>query len=121
MSEQRMKDGDAGGDAAGLAADLLDVRVVRALERKAEVDVPAGFAARVAGQAPMRRMIAVTPARYGLMAARIGMAVLLLALVVVAMRSAGHTVFGVVLEWLLCAQLMGLSLWLGGFSGLRAN
>jgi hypothetical protein len=76
--------------------------------------VPAGFAARVAGQVPVRRAVAVPTARYGLLAARIGMGVLLLALVVLAMRSTGRTIFGVVLEWILCAELAGLAAWLSG-------
>jgi hypothetical protein len=42
------------------------------------------------------------------------MGVLLLALVVVAMRFPGRTMFGVALEWILCAELAGLAIWLGG-------
>jgi len=94
--------------------DSMEERLTRALERKPKVDVPAGFAARVAGQVPVRRAFAVPAARYGLLAARIGMGVLLLALVVVAMRSTGHTMFGVALEWILCAELAGLAAWLSG-------
>jgi len=74
--------------------DSMEERLTRALERKPKVDVPAGFAARVAGQVPVRRAFAVPAARYGLLAARIGMGVLLLALVVVAMRFPGRTMFG---------------------------
>ena len=94
--------------------DSMEERLTRALERKPKVDVPAGFAARVAGQVPVRRAFAVPAARYGLLAARIGMGVLLLALVVVAMRFPGRTMFGVALEWILCAELAGLAIWLGG-------
>ena len=107
MQDERMSD-----------VDSMDERLTRALERKLAVDVPAGFAARVAGQVPgqvpVRRAVAVPTARYGLLAARIGMAVLLLALVVVAMRFPGRTMFGVALEWILCAELAGLAIWLGG-------
>jgi hypothetical protein len=103
MQHERMSD-----------VDSMDERLTRALERKPAVDVPAGFAALVAGQVPVRRAFAVPTARYGLLAARIGMGVLLLALVAVAMHSTGRTVFGVALEWILCAELAGLAAWLGG-------
>jgi hypothetical protein len=94
--------------------DSMDARLTRALERKPAVAVLAEFAARVAAQVPVRRAIAVPTPRYGLMAARIGMGLLLLALVGLAMRSTVHTVFGVALEWILCAELAGLALWLSG-------
>jgi hypothetical protein len=94
--------------------DSMEERLTRALERKPKVDVPAGFAARVAGQVPVRRAVAVPTARYGLLAARIGMAVLVVALVVLAMRHADDTVFGITVEWILCAELVGLAAWLGG-------
>jgi hypothetical protein len=107
MQDERMSD-----------VDSMDERLTRALERKLAVDVPAGFAARVAGQVPgqvpVRRAVAVPTARYGLLAARIGMAVLVVALVVLAMRHADDTVFGITVEWILCAELVGLAAWLGG-------
>jgi len=94
--------------------DPMDARLTRALERTPAVEVPAGFAARVAAQVPVRRAVAVVPARYGLLAARIGMGVLLAALVVVAKRTTGHSVLGMAVEWLLCAELAGLAAWLSG-------
>ena len=103
MQSERMNEGDT-----------IDARLTRALERKPAVDVPAEFAARVAAQVPVRRAVAVVPARYGFLAARVGMAVLSVALVVMAMRTTGHSVLGVALEWLLCAELAGLAGWLGG-------
>ena len=103
MQDERMSD-----------VDSMEERLTRALERKPAVDVPAGFAARVAAQVPVRRAVAVPTARYGLLAARIGMGVLLLALVVVAIHFPGRTMFGVALEWILCAELAGLAIWLGG-------
>jgi hypothetical protein len=102
--------------------DSIDEWLTRALEMKPAVEVPAGFAARVAGQGPVRRAVAVSSARYGLLAARIGMGVLLLALVGVAMRYAGHTVFGTTVEWILCAELAGLAIWLSGaWKQMRAS
>ena len=107
MHEQRMK-------VEGAAMDALDRRVVRALERVPEVTIPANFAARVAAQAPKLREMAARPARYGWMTMRISMAVLVIAVVVVAMLAGGHGVIGIALEWVLCAELVGLAIWLGG-------
>jgi hypothetical protein len=104
MHEQRMRDN----------TDALEERVVRALERAPEVSIPADFAARVAGRLPERRAFAVRPARYGLMTMRISMAVLVISLVVVAMHSGGRSVFGIVLEWVLCAELVALAMWMSG-------
>jgi hypothetical protein len=44
--------------------------------------------------------------------------VLVFALVVVAMHSTGRGVFGIALEWVLCAELVALAVWLGGAKGL---
>jgi len=95
------------------ANDTLELRLTRALENKPEVTVPAGFAARVASQVPARRAVAISPARYGLLATRIGMAVLFLALFVVAMRASDR--IAVTMEWVLCAELAGLAVWYGSF------
>jgi hypothetical protein len=95
-------------------ADSMDARLTCALERKPAVDVPAGFAARVAQQVPVRRPVVAPAARVGLVAAWIGMGILLVALVVVATHSTGHAVLGVTLEWILCAELVVLAAWLGG-------
>jgi len=104
MHEQRMRDG----------MDALEERVVRALERVSEVRIPAEFAARVAVRVPVRKEIAARPARYGMMAMRISVVVLVLALVVVAMHVGGRSVFVIALEWVLCAELVALAVWLGG-------
>jgi hypothetical protein len=49
------------------------------------------------------------------MTMRISMAVLVIALVVVAMLAGGRSsVLGVALEWVLCAELVALALWLSG-------
>jgi hypothetical protein len=103
MREQGVK--DMGG---------MDERVTRALERKPAVKVPEGFAARVAGLVPARRAVALPKARYGLLAARICVAVLLPAVMAVAMRWGGRTVPGALVEWVLCGELIGLAMWLGG-------
>ena len=108
MHEQRMKD----------VNDALEERVTRALEQAPNVTIPADFAARVAAQVPVRPRVAVRVPRYGLLAAQIGMGVLVFALVVVAMHSTGRGVFGIALEWVLCAELVALAVWLGGAKGL---
>jgi hypothetical protein len=95
-------------------ADDLDEMLTRALEKEPAVELPVGFAARVAGRVPARPVAAVSRARYGLMAARIGVGALLLALVVLATRSLGRTVFGIAVEWILCAELAALATWLSG-------
>jgi hypothetical protein len=94
--------------------ELMDARLTRALERKPAVDVPADFAVRVAQQVPLRGAVRLPTARYGPTAMRVGMAVLVVVLVAVATRSSGQTVLGVMLEWILCAELVALAVWLGG-------
>lgn len=94
--------------------DAMDRRVTDALERVPSVDLPANFAARVANQVPARRGVAVTKFRYGLMAVRICMAVLLIAIVVVAMRASGRAIVNITLEGILCGELVGLSMWMSG-------
>ena len=104
MHQQRMKD----------ATYELDERIVRALERAPDVTVPAEFAARVAGRLPERRAFAVRPARYGLMAMRISMAALVIALLLVAMYAGQRgNVVARSMEWLLCIELVGLAVWQG--------
>jgi hypothetical protein len=111
MEEQRMID----------EAELLDARIGEALEAKPEVEIPAGFAARVAGRLPSRSVVLLTPARYGLLVMRIAMAVLTVAIVVMAMRGIARTTVGVSLEWMLCAELVGIGMWLGGLRWVRTG
>ena len=104
MHEQRMR----------YNTNALEERVVRALERVPEVTIPAEFAARVAAQVPVRRTVSMTTSHYGLMAMRTSMAVLVIALVGVAMHATGRGMFGVVMEWVLCAELIALAVWMSG-------
>jgi hypothetical protein len=110
MGEQRMSNADH-------TTDAIEMRLVRALETKPEVRVPDGFAARVAGRVPARVAEPATPARYGVLAMRMAMAVLVVALVAVALRSAGHSAIGVAVEWILCGQLAALAIWRSGVWG----
>jgi hypothetical protein len=48
------------------------------------------------------------------MAMRTSVVVLVLALVAVAMHTGGRSVFGIALEWVLCAELVALAVWLSG-------
>jgi hypothetical protein len=45
---------------------------------------------------------------------RISVVVLVLALAAAAMHSGGRSVFGIVLEWVLCAELVALAMWMSG-------
>jgi hypothetical protein len=103
MQRERVNDGDS-----------ITERLTRALERKPAVEAPAGFAARVAQQVPARRAVTLTPARYGRRTMWVGMAVLVLAVMVVATRWTGSRDFGTALEWVLCTELVALAAWLGG-------
>jgi hypothetical protein len=107
MGEQRMNDAED-------RASALEMRVVRALETRPEVSLPTDFAVRVASRVPARREVAVPPARYGMIAVQVAMAVLVVALVVLGVRSTGHGTVGMAVEWILCGQLVALALWRSG-------
>jgi hypothetical protein len=91
----------------------MEARLTRALERVPKPLIAADFAARVAAQAPARVPVAVTPTYYGRTAVVIGMVVLFVALVVFAPRTVGNSTFWLAMEWVLCAQFVGLGVWLG--------
>jgi hypothetical protein len=107
MVEQRMNDADGRRNA-------LEVRVLRALEAKPVVSVPAEFAARVVSRVPARRVAVLTPARYGMIAMRVAMAVLVVTLVAVSVRSGHPSPIGLAVQWILCVQLVALALWRSG-------
>jgi hypothetical protein len=92
------------------AVEDLDQRIVRALETAPEVQVPSGFAARVASQLPARRPVSLTPTHYGRNAMLAGIAATLAALVFLALHSTGPATFGL-LESLLFAQFIALAVW----------
>jgi hypothetical protein len=99
--------------------EQLDLRIVRALETVPEPQIPADFAARVAGQLPAKRPVSLTPTHYGQRAMLIGTLVTLAALVILALHSTGHATFGL-LESLLFAQFIALAVWLSVWRyGLR--
>jgi len=98
----------------------MDARLVRALEARPAVEIPAGFAARVAGQLPERRSVSLTPTYYGRNVMVACMVVLGVALLGLALDRTGGTTLGVALEWFVCAQFVALAMWLGVWRrGLR--
>lgn len=114
MGNQQMNFGDERLD----VGEAIDRRVADVLERAPAVNIPADFAVRVAGQVPARGAVAVRGSRYGWMAARICLAVLLIAIVLMALRASDRRAINIALEWILCGELVGLSMWMGGVSRL---
>ncbi|WP_213805049.1 hypothetical protein [Granulicella sp. dw_53] len=104
---------------AGDAAEEFERRVVRALERQPAVRIPAGFAARVASQAPVRiaATAAVRRTRYGFGMVWVGMVLLLVAMLGLAPRAGAGSAVWVGLEWVLCGQFILLAMW----SGMRRD
>jgi hypothetical protein len=98
----------------------MDARLVRAMEARPAVEIPAEFAARVAGQLPERRSVSLTPRHYGRNAMVVCMVVLGVALLGLALDRTSGTTLGVALEWFICAQFVALAMWLGVWRrGLR--
>ena len=99
-------------------AEHLDQRIVRALETAPRPQIPADFAARVAGQLPAGRPVSLTPRHYGRYAMLIGTVVTLAALVILSLHST-HPSFGL-LESLLFVQFIAMAVWLSVWRyGLR--
>jgi hypothetical protein len=91
----------------------LDARLVRALEARPEVVIREDFAARGASQVAPRKAVALTPRHYG--RNMIFVCVVVLAIAMVGISAAG--VYGTplmkIVDWVLCAQFIGLVAWLG--------
>jgi hypothetical protein len=113
MSGEEMTDFSVNELAREAEERALDLRVIAALERTPEVSVSPDFAARVALKVPARRSVAVTPSRWGRLTMWASLAVLLVAMVLVAGKGGGRTALGSAVEWTLCAQFLGLAVWLG--------
>jgi hypothetical protein len=96
------------------AVERLDQRLIRALEAAPEVRIPVDFAARIAGQVPATRPVSLTPTYYGYTAMLIGMLIALVAMVAVALHTAGRSTFGLP-ESLLFALFLALAVWFGGW------
>jgi hypothetical protein len=98
----------------------MEQRLTRALEARPAVEIPADFAARVAGQLPERKPIALTPTHYGRKAMMVCMVVLGVVLVI-AFALHGVVVSPVVqvIGWILYVQFLGLVVWFGMRGALR--
>ena len=90
----------------------LDQRVIHALEIAPELQVPADFAARIASLLPAQRPVSFTPTHYGRYAMLASMVILMGALLFLAPKAAGRSVYELTLQWILCAQFIGLAVWL---------
>ena len=90
----------------------LDRRLIHALEIAPEPQISADFAARVASRLPARRAVSLTPTYYGYYAMLVSVVILLTTLLLLAPRTAGRSVLELTVQWLLCAQFIGLAVWL---------
>jgi hypothetical protein len=95
----------------------LEAKIARALETAPEMEIPAGFAAKVAAQMPPLETVALTPRHYGRNAAFACMAVLLALIVVFAQRSIGNSLVWSSIEWIFCVQLALVAFWLTARNG----
>ncbi|NYF92129.1 hypothetical protein RBB79_20820 [Tunturiibacter empetritectus] len=91
--------------------DELDQRVLRALESAPLVEVPADFAARVAGRLPARRPVSLTATHYGRTAVFLGMILTLIILIAVTLYNGRHATFGLA-ESVLLTEFLALTVWL---------
>jgi hypothetical protein len=94
----------------------LDQRLIHALEAAPEAQAPADFGARVVSRLPARRSVSLTRTHYGYYAMLISMVILLATLLLLAPQTAGRSIFELTLQWLLCAQFIGLAVWLSARS-----
>jgi hypothetical protein len=94
----------------------LDQRLIHALESAPKVQAPADFAARVVSRLPARRSVSLTRTHYGYYAMLVGMVILLATLLLLAPQTADRSMFELTLQWLLCAQFIGLAVWLSARS-----
>ena len=98
----------------------LEARITRALEAAPQIDIPAGFAARVAARAPRAaesdRMpwgIPISTPRVGIWAVRVALAVLLVAMFVFAPQALSHRALPLTIELLLTGEFVVLTAWAG--------
>lgn len=110
MSNEPMNN-DAMGE---LLERALDERIVRELERVPDLSssISADFAARVAARVPARRVVTETPTRYGRAVMWVSLAALFIVLLVLAGLGLGRSALGVAIEWCLCAQFLGIAVWM---------
>jgi hypothetical protein len=103
---------------AALAREIEDrafeEQIVKVLEQTPDLpfSIPADFAERVAKRVPVRHPVAVKETQYGWTIMKCSFVVLLVLLVVVAIQGAGRSAIGTAVEWSLCAQFVGIAVWL---------
>ncbi len=90
----------------------LDAKIVLVLETAPRPNIPADFAARIAGQLAPRATVVLTPARYGRRAAVACLVVLLTLILVFAHRATGSPLYSFSIESIFCAQFALLAVWL---------
>jgi hypothetical protein len=93
-------------------SDVLDRRIILALESAPRPVIPAGFAAMVASQAPPRPAVVLTQGHWGQRAAMACLWVLLGLMVAFAHRTAGSSVYWSWIQSIFCAQVILLAVWL---------
>ena len=94
----------------------FEERIVATLERAPDLsrEIPVDFAQRVVAKVPARRPAAVVaPTHYGRSVMWCSLMVLLAVLVVAAVRGTQSSAVGIVGEWVLFVQFLGLAVWLG--------
>jgi hypothetical protein len=106
MAEDQMK------PVSDFASDLLETRILLALETAPQPEIPADFAARVARQLPSRPTVVLTPKRNGQRAALACLVVLLGLMLAFANRATGTSLYWFSLESIFCAQFALLAVWL---------
>ena len=91
----------------------LDRRLVRALEAAPQTKVSADFAARLVASLPAPAPISITirATHYGRSAILIGIIIVLAAMLTLAAYSMNHSTLDILLEWILFAQFVALTIW----------
>jgi hypothetical protein len=92
--------------------NLLERRILLALETAPQPEIPVDFAARIARQLPPRPAIVLTPNRNGQRAAVACLVLLLGLMLAFAHRATGSSLYWISLESIFCAQFALLAVWL---------
>jgi hypothetical protein len=93
---------------------ILERKIQTALEATPRLEVPAGFAARVAAVLPPRPEIALTPRRYGVRVAMICLLALVVVLPALAPKIPGSSLYWLSIQTLFCGQFVLVTVWLVG-------
>ncbi len=95
--------------------DLLDQRLIRALETAPSITIPSEFADRIAARLPAHPPasipVSIPATHYGRTAMLIGIVLILSAMLALAAHTANHSTFQLAIEWILSAQFVVLTIW----------